>query len=82
MPMRSSWLDIYGAGEEPIPGVTTGILYEGVTEHGQKDVYYLSGPSQAVPFLNDYTRQHDVLLTLGAGDVWKVAEEFLETGKA
>lgn len=75
-------LDIYGAGEEPIPGVTTGILYEGVTEHGQKDVYYLSGPSQAVPFLNDYTRQHDVLLTLGAGDVWKVAEEFLETGKA
>ena len=75
-------LDIYGAGEEPIPGVTTGILYEGVTARGQKDVYYLSDPAQAVPFLNDYTRQHDVLLTLGAGDVWKVADEFLETGKA
>ena len=75
-------LDIYGAGEEPIPGVTTGILYEGVTARGQKDVYYLSDPSQAVLFLNDYTRQHDVLLTLGAGDVWKVAEEFLGTGKA
>ena len=75
-------LDIYGAGEEPIPGVTTGTLYEGVTAHGQKDVHYLSDPSQAVPFLNEYTRQHDVLLTLGAGDVWKVAEEFLEAGKA
>ena len=75
-------LDIYGAGEAPIPGVTTGILYEGVTAHGQKDVYYLSDPSQAVSSLNDYTRQHDVLLTLGAGDVWKVAEAFLETGKA
>ena len=75
-------LEIYGAGEEPIPGVTTGILCEGVTAHGQKDVYYLDGPSQAVPFLNDYAREHDVLLTLGAGDVWKVAEEFLEAGKA
>ena len=75
-------LDIYGAGEEPIPGVTSSILCEGITAHGQKDVYYLSDSSQAVPFLNDYTREHDVLLTLGAGDVWKVAEEFLGTEKA
>lgn len=75
-------LDIYGAGEEPIPGVTTRILYEGVTAHGQGDVYYLDDASQVVPFLNGYTREHDVLLTLGAGDVWKVAEEFLDTGKA
>ena len=75
-------LDIYGAGEEPIPGVTTGILYEGVTAHGQEDVYYLNEAWQVVPFLNGYTRERDVLLTLGAGDVWKIAEEFLETGKA
>jgi UDP-N-acetylmuramate--alanine ligase len=75
-------LDIYSAGEEPIPGVTSGILYEGVTARGQKDVYYFNDTSQAVRFLNGYTRKHDVLLTLGAGDVWKVAEQFLETGKA
>ena len=75
-------LDIYGAGEEPVPGVTTRILYEGVTAHGQQDAYYLHDASQAVSFLNGYTREHDVLLTLGAGDVWKVAEAFLETEKA
>ena len=75
-------LDIYGAGEEPLPGVTTRILYEGVTAHGQKDVYYLNDASQVVSFLHGYTREHDVLLTLGAGDVWKVAEAFLGTGKA
>lgn len=75
-------LDIYGAGEESIPGVTTSVLYEGVTARGQKDVYYLSDASQVVPFLNGCTREHDVLLTLGAGDVWKVAEDFLQTEKA
>ena len=76
-------LDIYAAGEAPIPGVTTGILYEGVTACGQKDVYYLNNKaSQVVPFLHAYTREHDVLLTLGAGDVWKVAEEFLAAGRA
>ena len=75
-------LDIYGAGERPIPGVTTGILYEEVAAQNQKDVYYLDDASQVVPFLNDYTQEHDLLLTLGAGDVWKVADQFLETGKA
>ena len=75
-------LDIYGAGEESIPGVTTNVLYKGVTAHGQKNAYYLNDASQVVPFLNGYAREHDVLLTLGAGDVWKVAEDFLQTGKA
>lgn len=75
-------LDIYGAGERPIPGVTTGVLYTGVTAQNQKDVYYLKDTSEVVPFLDSYTREHDVLLTLGAGDVWKVADQFLETGKA
>ena len=74
-------LDIYSAGEESIPGVTTDVLYKGVTAHGQKDVHYLNDASQVVPFLNDYAREHDVLLTLGAGDVWKVAEDFLQTEK-
>ena len=75
-------LDIYGAGEPPIPGVTTAILYEGVVGQNQKDVFYLDDTSQVMPFLNGYTRKHDVLLTLGAGDVWKVGDQFLETGKA
>ena len=75
-------LDIYGAGEDSIPGVTTDVLYKGVTAHGQRDVYHLSDASQVVPFLDDYAREHDVLLTLGAGDVWKVGEDFLRTGKA
>lgn len=75
-------LDIYSAGERPIPGVTTGILYAGVAAQNQKDVYYLDDTSQVMPFLESYTQEHDVLLTLGAGDVWKVADQFLETGKA
>ena len=74
-------LDIYGAGERPIPGVTTGILYEGLAAQNRKDVYHLND-TQVVPFLNGYTREGDVLLTLGAGDVWKVADKFLETVKA
>ncbi len=70
-------LDIYAAAETPIPGVNTTLLYEGIKEHGQREVHYLSTPSEVVPFLRQHLRESDILLTLGAGDVWKIAHAYL-----
>lgn len=70
-------LDIYAAGETPLPGVTTTLLYEGLINHGQPEVYYLRERAEVVPFLRHYLRAHDILLTLGAGDVWHIGEAFL-----
>jgi UDP-N-acetylmuramate--alanine ligase len=76
-------LNIYAAGEIPLPGVTTGLLYEGLISHGQREVYYLRERAEVVPFLRRYLRANDILLTLGAGDVWQVGEAFLHaTGEA
>jgi UDP-N-acetylmuramate--alanine ligase len=70
-------LDIYAAAEAPIPGVTSAMLYDGITGHGQREVYYFAERVQVGPFLQHYLREGDILLTLGAGDVWKIAREFL-----
>ena len=76
-------LDIYAAGETPLPGVTTGLLCEGLISQGQREVYYLRERAEVVPFLQRYLRANDILLTLGAGDVWQVGEAFLHaTGEA
>jgi len=76
-------LNIYAAGETPLPGVTTGLLYEGLISHGQREVYYLRERAEVVPFLRRSLRANDILLTLGAGDVWQVGEAFLHaTGEA
>ena len=76
-------LDIYAAGETPLPGVTTGLLYEGLLSQGQREVYYLRERAEVVPFLQRYLHANDILLTLGAGDVWQVGEAFLHaTGEA
>jgi UDP-N-acetylmuramate--alanine ligase len=72
-------LDIYAAGETPLPGVSTGVLYEGLISHGQGEVYYLRERPEVVPFLQRYLRANDILLTLGAGDVWQIGEAFLHT---
>lgn len=76
-------LDIYAAGETPLPEVTTGLLYEGLISQGQREVYYLRQRAEVVPFLRRNLRANDILLTLGAGDVWQVGEAFLHaTGEA
>jgi UDP-N-acetylmuramate--alanine ligase len=70
-------LDIYAAAEAPIPGITSAWLCEGIKEHGQRAVYYISERHQVGPFLHRFVREHDILLTLGAGDVWQVGQAFL-----
>jgi len=35
----------------------------------------------AITYLKDILKPGDLLLTLGAGDVWKVGEQLLKTGK-
>jgi UDP-N-acetylmuramate--alanine ligase len=71
-------LDIYAAGELPLPGISTMLLYDGIKEHGQREVYYMPVRSAVVPFLRQHLQEGAILLTLGAGDVWKVGQEFLQ----
>jgi UDP-N-acetylmuramate--alanine ligase len=72
-------LPIYGAGEDPIEGVTGEGLYEGIRLHGHKHVVYQEGVDGAVSYLRDAVGAGDVVLTLGAGDVWKVGAGLLKT---
>lgn len=69
--------DIYPAGETPIPGVTAEKLARAVEDHGHKDVT-LVNDLEAVPgWLVSRVREGDMVLTLGAGNVYKCGEEFL-----
>ncbi len=71
-------LPIYAAGEEKIEGVESIALFEEIQHHGHKDVVYKDGLEAAVSYLKETLITNDILLTLGAGDVWKVGEMLLE----
>lgn len=71
-------LDIYPASEKPIPGVTSDHLAEKMRQKGQKDVFCFSDRGKATDHLLSSAKSGDVLLTLGAGDVWKVGEKIVE----
>jgi UDP-N-acetylmuramate--alanine ligase len=70
-------LPIYAASEEPIDGVSGRSLCDGIKAHGHKHTVYAEGRSQAAAYLETVLAPGDLLLTLGAGDVWKVGEELL-----
>ncbi len=71
-------LDIYPAGEAPIPGVTAEDLADGIRTHGHRNVTYLgSDRAHAVAHLAEITRPGDLVLTLGAGDVGQLGPELL-----
>jgi len=70
-------LPIYAASEKKIEGVTSQNLCEEIKAHGHKEVVHAGGFKAALSHLNQTLRPNDVLLTLGAGDVWKVGEMFL-----
>jgi UDP-N-acetylmuramate--alanine ligase len=72
-------MDVYAAGEPPIPGVTGKLLVDSLTEAAPgKRVVYLPRRSDVVPFLISEVRPGDLVLTLGAGDITMVGEETLE----
>ncbi len=70
--------DIYPAGEAPIPGITSRRLAEKVKERGLQHVYYFAEPSEAVDYLQGLVREGDMVLTMGAGDVWKAGRSLLD----
>jgi UDP-N-acetylmuramate--alanine ligase len=63
-------MDIYPAGEKKMPGVTSGLILSGMLRRGLRAESF-TGPMEAAKDL----RAGDVVITVGAGDVWKLGEE-------
>jgi UDP-N-acetylmuramate--alanine ligase len=76
----SLWLlPIYAASEDPIEGIDSAGLMEGIKEKGHRDVRLLSNPAEALPILRNFVKSGEVLITLGAGDVWKIGQDFISS---
>jgi UDP-N-acetylmuramate--alanine ligase len=70
--------EIYPAGEDRIEGVEAKALYEGMREHGHKDVAFIADKKKIVDHLLQIVTPGDLVITLGAGDIWQVSEELVK----
>ena len=73
--------DVYPAREQPIPGVTGEMVAKAAKEFGHRDVHYVEDKNAVAEFLEGIVKSGDMLITLGAGDVYKIGERFLKGKK-
>jgi len=70
--------DVYGAREEPIEGISGQILAERATRHGHRDVHYVPDKVDLPKYLVRLSSDNDLVITMGAGDVWQYGNAFLK----
>ncbi len=71
-------LDIYGASEKPIAGVTAEALVERMRAFGHRGAEYAGSNATGVEMIVEGVEPGDMILTLGAGSVSQLADKILE----
>ena len=71
-------LDIYAASERPIEGVTGEALAQRIRDFGHRATEYTATIEQTAAAVVQKSRERDLVLTLGAGNVWQVGDRVLE----
>jgi len=69
--------DIYPAGEAPIAGVTAEAVARAIRDHGHPDVTLVKDLGEVPAWLRSRARAGDMVITLGAGSVYKAGEEYV-----
>ncbi|MBU0972812.1 MAG: UDP-N-acetylmuramate--L-alanine ligase [Proteobacteria bacterium] len=71
-------LPIYAASETAIEDVDSTVLCRGIKAHGHKDVSFAPDFTQALSIITHKARKKDLVLTLGAGDIYTLGEQLVE----
>ncbi|HUX61585.1 MAG TPA: UDP-N-acetylmuramate--L-alanine ligase [Ignavibacteriaceae bacterium] len=73
--------DVYPAREEPINGVSGELITEAAKKFGHKNAIYIKDKNDIPKKLLELKKDGDIIVTMGAGDIWKYGEKFVELVK-
>jgi UDP-N-acetylmuramate--alanine ligase len=74
--------DVYPAREEPIQGINGELIANAAKEFGHKQVFYIQNKQDIPDFLMKIKQKGDIIITMGAGDIWKFGEAFIKRLKS
>ncbi len=72
---------IYPSREKPIPGVSGMTLVEAIRENQHPNVRYEADKTALLEYLKQNLTEKHVLVTMGAGDVWKLGNDLVQKHK-
>ncbi|WP_340103728.1 UDP-N-acetylmuramate--L-alanine ligase [Rhodohalobacter sp. 8-1] len=70
--------DVYPSREQPIEGVTGKLISDTAKEYGHRDVHYIKDKTELPGKLSEIVKDGDIVITMGAGDIYKYGEQFVE----
>jgi len=70
--------DIYPSREKPIEGITGALVADSATVRGHRDARFVGDQMNLLPILKKELRPNDVVVLMGAGNVWKLGTKILE----
>ncbi|MEM1008596.1 MAG: UDP-N-acetylmuramate--L-alanine ligase [Myxococcota bacterium] len=73
--------DIYAAGEVPLEGIHARTFVDAIRQHGHRDVHYVADLNTLKRKLLHDLQPSDLLITLGAGNVWTLARDVVQALK-
>ncbi|MFV7770202.1 UDP-N-acetylmuramate--L-alanine ligase [Shewanella marisflavi] len=73
-------LDVYAAGEAPVPGADSRALCRSIRQRGQLDPIFVAEPEQLQAILPGILQDGDLLLTQGAGNIGALSRQLADAG--
>ena len=70
--------NIYAGRENPIPGITAELISNKALEMGHKNVKYIQNKENIPNKLLDIVNPNDIIITMGAGDIWRQCKKIYE----
>lgn len=70
--------DVYGAGEDPIPGIDGQLLVDEIARQTGQQPVYIQDKKDIAAYLKSIARPGDLIITMGAGDIVRSGEELVE----
>ncbi len=70
--------DVYPSREKPIEGVTGKLIADTAEQYGHKNVMYVEDKHDVTDKLKEITKAGDIIITMGAGDIYRSGESFVD----
>ncbi len=74
--------DVYPSREKPIEGVNGELISDTAKKFGHRNVNYVADKNRLPEELDKIAEPGDIVITMGAGDIYKYSENFVETLKS
>lgn len=70
--------DVYPSREEPIEGVDGKLIADAAEQYGHRNVHYIADKNELPSKLKEIVQPNDMIITMGAGDIYKYGDLFVE----